>query len=482
MLRHDSAPHRSRAHSPIPDTSCRCPGPVSRRGVLSAGTLGLGGLGLADLLRLREARGSIAVPADTSVLFVWLPGGPPHHETYDMKPNAPSEIRGEFRPIRTNVPGIEVSELLPLHAACADRYSLIRSISHEFADHGGGHKRFLTGRSPKEPTGFVNDSPMVGSFVARHLTNVSRGLPNYTALVDNGRSGVNVFSFGSAYLGPSFDPFIVAGDPAEATFKVMNLSIDEAAARRLDDRAALAKGIDRLRHNTDLHGSLLAKDRFDRKALELLTSREARDAFDLSKEPDAVRDRYGRHRFGQRALLARRLIEAGTTFVTCVMEHPGGTAPKNGVYNWDSHAVNCHIFEDAKWRFPYYDQAVTALVEDIHARGLDRKVLLVVTGEFGRTPRINYQVGTQTKVRQPGRDHWPGAMSVLVSGGGLRMGQVVGSTDAHGAHPKDRPLTPNDLWATVYRHLGISPEESVLDHSGRPMPILPFGEPIRELI
>jgi hypothetical protein len=482
MSRQDSARHRLPADGPATSSSGRCPGPVSRRGVLSAGTLGLGGFCLSDLLRLREARGSAALPSDTSVLFVWLPGGPPHHETYDMKPDAPSEIRGEFRPIRTNVPGIEVSELLPLHAACADRYSLIRSISHEFADHGGGHKRFLTGRSPKEPTGFVNDSPMVGSFVARHLEGVSRGLPNYTALVDNGRSGVDVFSFGSAYLGPSFDPFIVVGDPADPAFKVMNVSIDEAAARRLDGRAALAKGLDRLRRDVDLRGSLLAKDRFDRKALDLLTSREARDAFDLSKEPDAVRDRYGRHRFGQRALLARRLIEAGTTFVTCVMEHPGGTAPQNGVYNWDSHAVNCHIFEDAKWRFPYYDQAVTALVEDLHARGLDKKVLLVVTGEFGRTPRINYQVGTQTKVKQPGRDHWPGAMSVLVSGGGLRMGQVVGSTDAHGAHPKDRPLTPNDLWATVYRHLGIDPEQSVLDHSGRPMPILPFGEPIRELI
>jgi hypothetical protein len=460
----------------------RCPGPISRRGVVLSGALGLGGFCLSDLLRLRAARGEAAAESEASVLFVWLPGGPPHHETYDMKPGAPSEIRGAFQPIRTNVPGIEVCEHLPRHAACADRYSLIRSISHEFADHGGGHKRFLTGRSPKEPTGFVNDAPMVGSFVARHLEGRSRGLPNYTALVDRGRSGVDVFSFGSAYLGPSYDPFIVAGDPAEPSFRVPNLAIDEATARRLDDRATLSREIDRLREAVDRDGTLTAKDRFDRQAVELLTSREALEAFDLSREPDAVRDRYGRHRFGQRALLARRLIEAGTTFVTCVMEHPGGSAPANGVYNWDSHAVNCHIFDDALWRLPFYDQAVTALIEDLHSRGLDRRVLLVVTGEFGRTPRINYQVGTQTKVRQPGRDHWPGAMSVLVSGGGLRMGQVVGSTDAHGAHPRDTPLSPNDLWATVYRHLGIDPRDTVLDRSGRPMPILPSGRPIAELI
>ena len=460
-----------------------CPGPLSRRGVLSAGLLGLGGFSLADLLRLRASAAEPATAVrDTSVIFVWLPGGPPHLDTYDMKPEASSEIRGPFRPIRTNVPGIEVCELLPRHAACADRFSLIRSISHEFADHGGGHKRFLTGRAPQEPTGFINDTPMAGSFVAAAREGRAAGMPPYMALVDAGRSGVDTFSFGSAYLGPSYEPFIVAGDPAVEGFRVRNISIDQAAAKRLHDRAGLARGLDRLRRDLDLGGSLVAKDRFDEEAISLLTSAAAQDAFDLARETDATRDRYGRHRFGQRALLARRLIEAGAGFVSVVMEHPGGEQPTNCVYNWDSHAVNCHIFEDAQWRFPYYDQAVTALVEDLFARGLDQKVLLVVTGEFGRTPRIENQIGTQTKVHQPGRDHWPGAMSMLVAGGGLKMGQVVGSTDAQGGHPKDRPLTPNDLWATIYRHLGVDYHQSVLDHSGRPMPILPFGEPITELL
>jgi hypothetical protein len=461
-----------------------CRGPVRRRSVVTAGVLGLGGLCLGDIRRLQAAGlpGAKPVAADTSVIFVWLPGGPPHLDTYDMKPDAASEIRGPFRPIHTNVAGIDVCELLPRHAACADKYALIRSISHEFADHGGGHKRFLTGRDPKEPTGFVNDTPMAGSFLAWDRETRASGVPSYTALVDAGRAHVDTFSFGSAYLGPSYDPFIVAGDPSEAGFRVRNISIDAEAARRLGDRATLARSLDHLRRDLDLAGSLAAKDRFDADALSLLTSREAQHAFDLEQESEGVRDRYGRHRFGQRALLARRLIEAGAGFVTVVMEHPGGTQPTNGVYNWDSHAVNCHIFEDANWRFPYYDQAVTALIEDLYARGLDKKVLLVVTGEFGRTPRIEYQIGTQTKVMQPGRDHWPGAMSVLVSGGGLRTGQVVGSTDSQGGHPKDRPLTPNDLWATVYHHLGIDPSQSVLDLSGRPMPILPFGEPIAELM
>jgi uncharacterized protein (DUF1501 family) len=192
------------------------------------------------------------------------------------------------------------------------------------------------------------------------------------------------------------------------------------------------------------------------------------------------------HAWGQRCLLARRLVEHGASFVTMVLENPyqsGLPVARDGVYNWDSHAVNCHLFNDLKNRLPIYDRCVSALIEDLYARGLDRKVLLIVTGEFGRTPRITYDTGTQTGVKQPGRDHWPQAMAVLVAGGGLKVGQVVGSTNAKGEHPKDRPLTPNDLWATMFRHLGIDHENTFfLDHSGRPMPVLPSGQPIRELV
>jgi hypothetical protein len=188
---------------------------------------------------------------------------------------------------------------------------------------------------------------------------------------------------------------------------------------------------------------------------------------------------------GQRALMARQLAEAGCSFVTVVMENPyvsGIPHPKDGVYNWDSHAVNCHMNNDLRNRLPIYDRTITALIEDLYNRGLDKQVMLIVTGEFGRTPRINSQIGTQTKVKQPGRDHWPGAMSFLVCGGGMQTGQVIGSTNSRGEHPNSRALTPNDLWASVYRHLGIDTETTFPDHNGRPMPILPFGKPIEELL
>ena len=289
-----------------------------------------------------------------------------------------------------------------------------------------------------------------------------------------------VFAFGSAYLGPAYQPFMVGGDPSAANFKIQNLSIDPLMAARLDDRRTLLAGLDNLRRDADRSGAMAAMDEFSRRAFELMTSEKARTAFDLALEPDAVRDRYGRHAWGQRALLGRRLVEAGCSFVTIVMENPNapGGLPKDTCYNWDSHAVNCHIFTDTRFRAPYYDQSITALIEDLYRRGLDKKVMLVVTGEFGRTPRIEYQNGNG----RPGRDHWPNAMSVVVSGGGMRTGQVIGSTDSRGEHPRDRPLSPNDLWATVYRHLGIDYDQTFPDHSGRPQLILPFGDPIHELL
>ena len=455
----------------------------ARRSFLKAGAVGLTGLGLGDLLRLKAHAGS-QIESDTAVIFVWLPGGPPHMETYDMKPEAPVEYRGDFRPIRTNVPGMDVCELLPMHAKCADRFTLIRSISHEFADHGGGHKRLLTGRLPKEPTGTVNDAPAVGSIVAKNREHYSRGIPNYIAATDGGRGGVDVFAFGAAYLGPAYTPFTVVGNPNADGFQVQDVSLSPEMERRIDDRELLLKSLDQIRRDVDATGAMSAMDQFNRKAFELLTGDRARKAFDITLEEASVRDRYGRHPYGQRCLMARRLVEAGSSFVTVVLENPvsgHGDMPKNATYNWDSHAVNCHLFEDAKFRFPYYDQAVTALIEDIYARGLDKRVLLVVTGEFGRSPRIEHTVGSQTGVMQPGRDHWPSAMSVLVAGGGMRTGQIIGSTTSRGETPKDRPLTPNDLWASVYKHLGIDYTQSYLDHNGRPMPILPFGEPISEI-
>jgi hypothetical protein len=464
-----------------------CPGPLSRRDFLRLGAFALGGVGIGNLLGLRAAaRDAGRSMPDTSVILLWLPGGPPHLETYDPKPDAPAEYRGEFRPIKSNVPGMEVCELLPLHARVADKFTLIRSIAHTFADHGGGHKRFLTGYEPREATGFVNDHPMVGSVVAKCREKSPCGIPNYIAVTDPGRQGIDVFSFGSAYLGPATHPFILAGDPSDPKFQVPNLLPNPRVAAHLPERLALRESLDTVSPQIDSGTAMTALDSSRDRAVELLRSSMARKAFDLTQESPKLRDRYGMHAWGQRCLLARRLVEHGASFVTMVLENPyqsGVPSLKAGTYNWDSHAVNCHLFEDAKVRLPIFDRCVSALVEDLYERGLDKKVLLIVTGEFGRTPRIEYNKGTQTGVRQPGRDHWPQAMSVLVAGGDLRVGQVVGSTNSKGEHPKDRPLTPNDLWATLFRHLGIDwRNTSFLDHTGRPLPILPYGEPVQELV
>jgi hypothetical protein len=420
---------------------------------------------------------------DPAVIFVWLPGGPPHQDTFDMKPDAPLEYRGPFNPIRTNVTGIQVCEHLPKLSGVADKFSLIRSVAHTFADHGGGHKRFLTGRDPLQPAGFVNDTPMVASMAAEVLKHKKVAVPNYVCGVDGGRQQIDTFSFGSAYLGPQSHPFTISGDPSDKKFEMRNLSLLQGTEDKVPDRLSLLKTFDR--PIPDHTGTARGMDAIRGRALELVTTDAARTAFELGRESEKTRARYGNHRSGQRALMARRLVEAGASWVTMVMENatpPGGEMKQNHTYNWDSHAVNCHIFEDTQYKLGFLDQAISALIEDLYTRGLNKRVLLVVTGEFGRTPKIEYSVGTQTKVTQPGRDHWPQAMSILVSGA-CKTGTVVGSTTSRAEVPKDRPLTPNDLWATVFSHLGIDYNGvSFPDGSGRPMPMLPYGDVIGELV
>ncbi|MGL5095424.1 MAG: DUF1501 domain-containing protein [Planctomycetia bacterium] len=458
-------------------TPAVCAGPVfNRRRFLEVGAVGLGGLGLSDLLQLRAAAGE--PDKDTAVIFLWLPGGPPHMDTFDLKPDAPAEYRGPFKPIATNVPGVEICEHLPRMAGIADKYNIVRSCAHEFADHGGGHKRFLTGRIPASPVGFVNDSPAVTSIVGKHLDKRDLGVPNVVMGADDGRAQVDVISFGSAYLGSSFNPYIISGDPSNPSFKVQNLSLAPEMETALGDRRRLLAGFDQLKRTIDRGGLMKSLDELNRRALGILTSDKARNAFDLSREPEALRQRYGMHAWGQRALLARRLVEAGCSFVTMVLENPipGQPMPHDCTYNWDSHAVNCNVFTDTQRRLPYLDQTMTALIEDVMERGLHKRVMVILTGEFGRTPRIEQVNG------RPGRDHWPQAMSMVVAGGGMRGGQVIGSTNSKGEHPKDRPMTPNDLWATVYRHLGVNYDDALIDLAGRPMPILPFGSVIPELL
>mgnify|MGYP001189287221 CR=1 FL=1 len=452
-----------------------CPGPVSRRSFLEVGSLALGGLTLPDLLQRRaEAREATGHDTDTAVILIWLQGGPSHMETYDMKPEAPVEYGGLLKPIATSAPGMNICELLPKHARVAHRFNVIRSIAHGFANHAGGAGRFLSGYNPLRPLDPKSQFPCLGPVVSKMLQGKrDPAMPNYVA------SATNVYGGGSAALGPAYLPFVVSGDPSQPNFKVNNLSLAPAVRDRIDDRKLLLGALDGLRRDVDNSRVMDSIDKFNQEAINLLTSAKAQRAFDISQEHPLTRAKYGKHRWGQRALLARRLVEAGSSFVTMQMQNPG---VPGGIGNWDIHAVNGHLYDDAHARLPRFDQAVSALVDDIYQRGLDRKVMLIVAGEFGRTPRINPQKGTSSKVMQPGRDHYPGAMSVLVSGGGMETGQVIGETTSKGVRPLKRRLDPNDLLATVYQFLGIDYDAMIPDTSGRPVPLIPSGKPIRELL
>ena len=453
-----------------------CPGPVSRRSFLEAGSLAIGGLGMSDLLRLQaEASTGAAKESDPAVILIWLQGGPSHMETYDLKPEAPVEYRGEMRPIQTVVPGMDICELLPQHAKVADKFNIIRSISHGFANHAGGAGRFLSGRNPLRPLDRDAQHPCIGPLVSMMLQERNNGVPNYVSNLPN------VYGAGAAYIGESHLPYVVSGDPNRDGFQVPNLSLLPQLADRLEDRDYLLGQLDGLRRDIDRTGAIGDMDQYSQRAMSLLTSNKARDAFDISKEDTRTRDMYGRHTWGQRALLARRLVESGVSFVTMQMNNPR-MQEEGGIGNWDIHAVNGHLFKDARARLPIFDKTVAALIEDLYQRGLDKRVMVIVTGEFGRSPRINPRKGTRSGIMQPGRDHYPAAMSVLVSGGGMQTGQVIGSTTAKGERSKDRKLDPNDLLATVYRHLGIDHTQTFTDNAGRPIPLLPFGEPIAELL
>ena len=455
-----------------------CFGP-SRRDVLRFGSVALAGAATGVSPFPLSAAEPKRDTNDPAVIFVWLPGGPPHQETFDLKPDAPSEYRGDFRPIKTNVPGIDLCEHLPSLAKIADKYSIIRSVAHTFSDHGGGHKKFLTGRDPMQPTGFVNDYPMVGGMAAK-LVGGGKTLPSYVAEVDGGRQQVDTFSFGTSYLGPGAHPFTVVGDPSDPQFRVQNLGLLPGTEDKLDDRKSLLASFDR--GVNDRSGLADGLDAARGRAFDLMTSTAAKDAFDLTQESAKVRERYGDHRYGQRCLLARRLVERGVRWVTMVLENAtprGQNMIKDGTYNWDSHAVNCDIFKDTRHKLGYLDTAISALIEDLYARGLDKRVLLVVTGEFGRTPKIEYD----KKTGRPGRDHWPQAMSILTSGGGTNTGVVVGSTTAKASTRRTARwcrTTCGPPCSTTSNWTGRTPASRTAPAG--PMPALPDGEPIKELV
>ena len=317
---------------------------LNRRSFFEAGSLLMGGLTLPDLLRSRAAGKQLGViPKDTSVILIWLQGGPSHMDTYDLKPDAPREYRGEVSPISTVVPGLDVCELLPRHAEVADRFNLIRSISHGFANHAGGAGRFLSGYNPSKPLDPLAQSPCIGPVVSKMLQgSKDPRMPVYIP------SAKNVYGGGAANLGSAYLPFVVSGDPDAANFKVNNLSLAANLRDRIDDRTSLLKAVDNLKRRLDSNSTMDSLDKFNQQAISLLTGDKAVAAFDISQEDDKTRACYGRHKWGQRALLARRLVEAGCSFVTMQMQNP---RVPNGIGNWDIHAVNGHLYDDAHARF-----------------------------------------------------------------------------------------------------------------------------------
>ncbi len=456
----------------------------SRREFLRVGLAGLGGLTLPGLLRLRAASASASSQPRTAVIIVWLRGGCSHLDTYDPKPHAGSEYTGPFKPLATRTPGIWLTELLPRQAQLSDKFALLRSMAHTGGGHPAGSLQLLSG-DPDAQDKLVPVYPDLMS-VAHYLrSGEPRELPNYIGV--NPITRYDSFTIaGPAYLGPSYEPYAVRGDPSAPQFKVPNVGLsDPGQDRRLRERVELRHSFDNLRRNIDQSGVMRAMDEYEAQALNLLTSSAAAQAFDLSREDAAVRERYGMHQWGQQCLMARRLVEAGVEIVTTTFDGP----LCGRVQNWDDHAVNHHVFNALRFRAPYFDQAVSALIEDVYARGLDQRVLVVVTGEFGRTPRISHVASSGGGVAsgeagtvQPGRDHWPHANSMIWAGGGIATGQIIGATDSRGEEVIERRFGPQDFLATIYQHLGIDYRQvTIPDRAGRPTHIVTDGQAIAEL-
>ncbi|HEY7313636.1 MAG TPA: DUF1501 domain-containing protein [Gemmataceae bacterium] len=438
---------------------------LSRREFLRAGSLALGGLTLPELLRADAANRKTHFKRVIQ-LFLW--GGPSQHETFDLKPHAPDGVRGAFRPIATRTPGLRICEHLPRLAQRSDQYAIVRSVTHTGTNHGTSAYHMLTGRihftpgTLRHPT--PNDHPSVNAAVNR-FARPSRGMPTTVSLpsVLYDGDGGEVPGQGPGLLGQRCTPFMVNGDPTRRDFSIQTLKLPAdmdggRLRRRIDLQAALDREGERLAHLP----AARAMDDYHDKAFRLLQSPQARRAFSLSAEPAGVRERYGLHHFGQSCLLARRLIEADVRLVTVYWNAPTNADNQS----WDTHT---NSFERLKnYLLPAYDQAVSALLDDLHARGLLAETLVLSMGEFGRTPKIN---------KQAGRDHWGFCQSILAAGGGVHGGQVYGSSDASAAYAAELPVSPDDLAATVLHGLGISADREIRDGQGRPLPLC-NGKPV----
>ena len=425
---------------------------ASRRDFLRVGSLGLAGLSLSSLLRAEaHAAGQVKSTAKAkSVILVYLGGGISHHDSFDLKPEAPDDIRGKYTQISTNVPGLKIGERLPLMANVMDKITLVRSGSHNNDHHETATNWVLSGRFGT-PFG---DYPAVGAVVA-HETGFTGAVPPYVAVP---RNPSFTWELGkSAFLGGRYESF-KAGDPSQPNYRVQDLQpVGGISAKQAERRETLLQAVDGLAKRVEGNDAIATYDEFHARAREMVLSSEARRAFAIDQESEKLRDRYGRNTAGQSMLLARRLVESGVRFVTV---NYGG---------WDHHAK---IFEALDKKLPEFDRSVSALIEDMDTRGVLDDTLLVVMGEFGRTPKFN---------KDAGRDHWGQAGSLLFAGAGVKRGFVLGKTDKHGAYATQRPVSPADVAFTILDSLGIDPRKQLKAPDGRPIEILDQGDTVKEL-
>ncbi|MEO2023051.1 MAG: DUF1501 domain-containing protein [Pirellulaceae bacterium] len=432
---------------------------ITRRDCLQLGVGGLIGGGLVGALRAQAlAAPTVKGPRQaTRCILIWQDGGPTHYETFDPKPDAPREIRGEFDTVATNVAGVHFSHHMKKLAGMMDRLAVVRSIRHNQGNHGAGNHYMMTGAPPRIPVGcgaFVSFHPSLGSVVSSEC-GAPEGLPAYFSMPRMSRSG------GPNFLGAKHAPFVVSDDPSNSSFRVRDVALPKGLqGERFLGRQDLRKSVDRLLRIQDKTAGdpALALDEFYRQGYQLVTSQEAQKAFDIHQEPDKIRDEYGRNSFGQRALLARRLVEAGVPFVTL---YEGG---------WDHHS---DIFNALNKRLPAFESTIATLILDLERRGMLDDTLVIVLGEFGRTPKVN---------ERGGRDHWANAMSVMFAGGHTPGGQIVGATDRKGYAARERILSPENFVSTIYKKLGIDPGKILYTPQGRPTHLVSDAAPIRELM
>ncbi|MCA9193508.1 MAG: DUF1501 domain-containing protein [Planctomycetales bacterium] len=422
--------------------------------------LGLGTLlagGLSGVFRAQAASATNLRRQADACILIWMDGGPSHYETFDPKPEAPVEIRGDFRSIATQTPGIQFSQLMTNLASISNHLAIVRSIRHDQGNHGAGNHYMMTGAPPRIPVGcgaFVSFHPSLGSVVAQQL-GAPDGIPPYFSMPSMSRSG------GPNFLGAKYAPFVVPDNPTSNSFRVRDVTLPSSISEsRFSSRQEIRANIDHLMRITDpvAGDPALLSDEFTDKSLQLIRSPQAQAAFDIHREDEKTRDAYGRTSFGQRALLARRLVAAGVPFVTL---YEGG---------WDHHEDLFKRFEE---KVPPFESAIAALIRDLDDRGMLERTLVIALGEFGRTPKIN---------ERGGRDHWSNAMSVMFAGGGTPGGQIVGATDRQGYAAVDRILSPENFVSTIYRKLGIDPNQILYTPQGRPAHLVSDGNPISELM